>query len=80
MADPAEAQVPPEENLGPCGWCEQQAVTRLYTQGKPGAKHRKTAPVCGDHERHFINQGATSVRSELTERHAKNAKQYIRPS
>lgn len=71
MADPAEPQPPQTENLGPCAWCGEPGLTRLFVEGKKSAKHRKTAVVCGDHERHFILQGATSERSEFQEQYQK---------
>jgi hypothetical protein len=77
MADPAEQQAAPQQDLGPCGWCENKATTRLYVVGKKGAKNRKTAPVCDDHERQFLDQGATSERSELEASGPKNVRRYV---
>lgn len=74
MADPAEPQQPQTENLGTCAWCDEDAVTVLYTSGGKSAKKRITAPVCGDHERHFLAQGASSERSEFAEKYQKGRK------
>lgn len=74
MADPAERQQPQEEGLGTCAWCDDAAVTRLFTSGGKSAKKRITAPVCGAHERHFLAQGATSERSEFQEKFQKGRK------
>lgn len=76
MADPAEQQ-PAKEDLGTCGWCSEPATTRLYVVGKKGAKNRKTAPVCDEHERRFLDQGATSERSEMEAKLPKNVKRYV---
>jgi hypothetical protein len=78
MADPAEPQQPKEQrDLGKCGWCDKDAVTLLFVEGSKKAKKRKTAPVCAEHEAHFIQGGASSERSEMDDAGPKNAKRYV---
>lgn len=74
MADPAEPQAPQTEGLGECAWCGEPAITMLFTEGSKNARRRKKAPVCGAHERRFLEQGATSERSEFQEQYQKGRK------
>src|SRR4051794_9303174 len=79
MADPAEPQRPQTDKqaLGDCAWCGAPAVTMLFTEGSKKAKSRKKAPVCAEHETHFLAQGATSQRSEADDSGPKNARRYV---
>lgn len=64
MAEQAPQQ--DERPTEPCAWCGEPSVTRLIVaSGKKGTR----APVCVDHERQFIRQGAETERSLFDKKH-----------
>lgn len=60
------------DDLGPCAWCGEPAVTRVIVV--PGRKNRKTTPVCEAHAADFEARGVATTRSKQAEKQERERK------